>query len=94
MRVSGASLAEFKGGSVMNQVCESKAAGVRVSPGSRSSVQALSARLVKAADTLLLWRKRARDRRLLAELDDRLLGDIGISRGDAIYEMDKPFWRR
>jgi uncharacterized protein YjiS (DUF1127 family) len=49
--------------------------------------------LAKLVDTVILWHRRARDRQLLAELDDRLLGDMGISRGDAIHEGDKPFWR-
>ena len=31
-------------------------------------------------------------RRLLAEMDDRLLADIGVSRGDAATEASRPFW--
>jgi len=38
------------------------------------------------------WR-RWRSRRHLAELDDRTLKDIGITRADAEYELNKPFWR-
>ncbi|MBS0518252.1 MAG: DUF1127 domain-containing protein [Proteobacteria bacterium] len=33
-----------------------------------------------------------RSRRQLAELDDRLLRDIGIDRGRARFEADKGFW--
>jgi uncharacterized protein YjiS (DUF1127 family) len=33
-----------------------------------------------------------RSRRQLAELDDRLLRDIGIDRGRARYEAGKGFW--
>lgn len=40
-----------------------------------------------------LWRERARQRRALAQLDDRLLRDIGIDRTAAMEEVDKPFWR-
>ncbi len=39
-----------------------------------------------------LWRDRARQRRRLLELDDRLLSDIGVTRSDALREADKPFW--
>ena len=39
-----------------------------------------------------LWRDRARQRRRLLELDDRLLRDIGITRSDAVREYEKPFW--
>jgi uncharacterized protein YjiS (DUF1127 family) len=33
-----------------------------------------------------------RSRRQLAELDDRLLRDIGLDRGNARYEAGKGFW--
>lgn len=39
------------------------------------------------------WRARARQRRALAELDDRLLKDVGIERGAAAQEARKPFWK-
>jgi uncharacterized protein YjiS (DUF1127 family) len=38
------------------------------------------------------WRDRARQRRQLASLDDRMLADLGISRCDVMRECDKPFW--
>ena len=34
----------------------------------------------------------SRSRRQLAELDDRLLRDIGLDRGKARYEAGKGFW--
>jgi uncharacterized protein YjiS (DUF1127 family) len=37
--------------------------------------------------------ERARTRRLLAQLDDRQLSDLGISHAERINELDKPFWR-
>jgi uncharacterized protein YjiS (DUF1127 family) len=39
------------------------------------------------------WRRRARDRAELAALDDRMLADIGISRTEAEFLANKPFWR-
>jgi uncharacterized protein YjiS (DUF1127 family) len=36
---------------------------------------------------------RRRQRRALAELDDRLLRDIGVTRYDVAREASKPFWR-
>jgi uncharacterized protein YjiS (DUF1127 family) len=42
--------------------------------------------------TLLDWQERARQRRRLSELDDRLLKDIGLSRADVAREVEKPFW--
>lgn len=42
---------------------------------------------------LRMWRQRAEERRALAALDDRLLADIGVTRGDAERECAQPFWR-
>jgi uncharacterized protein YjiS (DUF1127 family) len=39
------------------------------------------------------WAERARQRRALATLDDRMLGDIRVTRVDAARECEKPFWR-
>jgi uncharacterized protein YjiS (DUF1127 family) len=38
------------------------------------------------------WFDRSRQRRALAELDDRLLRDIGLTRAQAEREAAKPFW--
>lgn len=45
-----------------------------------------------AATRVLGWQDRARSRRQLADLDDRLLRDIGLSRADVSRETTKPFW--
>ena len=39
------------------------------------------------------WRQRHRSRCDLAQLDDRMLRDIGINRVDVWREVNKPFWR-
>ena len=39
------------------------------------------------------WNERSRQRQALAELDDHLLKDIGISRPAAAVEASQPFWR-
>lgn len=41
---------------------------------------------------LATWGERLKHRTALAEMDDRLLQDIGVSRTDALVEADKPFW--
>lgn len=43
----------------------------------------------RIAETLALWHFRARSRRELEQLDDRLLRDAGVDRAEA----NKPFWR-
>lgn len=40
-----------------------------------------------------VWIERSRQRHALADLDDRLLDDIGITRFEAAWEIAKPFWR-
>ena len=50
-------------------------------------------------ETLAMWAlpirvvlERHRQRRALAELDDRLLDDIGITRSRALIEANRPLW--
>ena len=40
------------------------------------------------------WRKRARDRRELAQIDARSLREAGIDPGVADFEAAQPFWRK
>lgn len=47
----------------------------------------------RALETLRVWTKRRRDRRLLAQLSARELHDVGLSWSDIVYEAEKPFWR-
>lgn len=57
------------------------------------ALRTLEAALQQAADATWVWRDRARTRRQLEMLDDRLLRDIGITRLQARSEAEKPFWR-
>jgi uncharacterized protein YjiS (DUF1127 family) len=42
---------------------------------------------------LRLWRERIRARNELAQLDMRMLADIGMSPADRDFLVNKPFWR-
>ncbi|HMJ43153.1 MAG TPA: DUF1127 domain-containing protein [Pseudolabrys sp.] len=44
--------------------------------------------------TIAIWVVRRRQRRALAQLDDHLLEDVGLSREQARREAGKPFWKR
>jgi len=44
-------------------------------------------------DQVFTWLDRARQRRHLGELDDRLLRDIGLNRADVENEVSRPFWQ-
>ena len=46
----------------------------------------------RALSAVFGWMERARSRRQLAELDDRMLADIGVDRAAAHAEADRPFW--
>lgn len=46
-----------------------------------------------ALEVLRTWQARAEQRRHLAELDDRMLADIGVGWAEAGHEAAKPFWR-
>jgi uncharacterized protein YjiS (DUF1127 family) len=52
-----------------------------------------SRRRADPTETLRLWIRRSRSRRSLAELNDHDLADIGLSRAQAHFESERPFWR-
>ena len=39
------------------------------------------------------YRKVAYQRKMLAQMSDHMLKDIGITRADALNEANKPFWK-
>jgi uncharacterized protein YjiS (DUF1127 family) len=59
----------------------------------RRRVNNLGLWLWRAADLLLTWHERARQRRQLLTLNDHMLRDIGLTRADVLAESSKPFWR-
>ncbi len=46
----------------------------------------------QAFETVLVWQERASQRRALAQLDARMLKDVGLSRAEVDLELRKPFW--
>ncbi|WP_119460806.1 DUF1127 domain-containing protein [Rhodospirillaceae bacterium SYSU D60014] len=60
-------------------------------PHSSTHVPSTIAR--RAIDLVLAWRENARQRRVLAALDERMLKDIGLNRLEVVREVRKPFWR-
>ena len=48
--------------------------------------------VVVGVEALITRAELRRSRRQLADLDDRLLRDIGLDRGKAHYEASKGFW--
>jgi uncharacterized protein YjiS (DUF1127 family) len=56
------------------------------------SFSQISSIAVRVFNHLLLCAERASQRRILSELDDNLLKDIGLTRHDAFVESVRPFW--
>ncbi|APC16649.1 hypothetical protein BLL42_13275 [Pseudomonas frederiksbergensis] len=69
----------------MNQLLD-----VPLPPTRKPSLLKFMARLIAATGRSMV---RARTRRLLAQLNEQQLSDIGISHSDRLAELDKPFWR-
>jgi uncharacterized protein YjiS (DUF1127 family) len=53
-----------------------------------------SAWLAALVDGMFAWQERRRSLRLLQQLDDRMLRDMGLSRADVERECGKSLWRR
>ena len=58
-----------------------------------NAVQALGDAAHHLVGTVREWRRRIRERGELSALDDRMLKDIGLTRADAEFLSNKPFWR-
>ncbi len=62
-------------------------------PNAASFGEILPEAAARAVRTLLTWQERDRQRRALAQLDARMLKDVGLSRAEVELELRKPFWR-
>jgi len=73
----------------------------KIEPGNASVIRSefggLSGNMVKllvsGVATMMVWYERSRQRRHLAQLDERMLRDIGLSRGDVEHEIQKRPWQ-
>ncbi len=54
----------------------------------------LMATVSAAGQLVATWRRRARERRELVNLDHRTIRDLGLSPSEIQFEANKPFWRR
>ena len=49
--------------------------------------------VARILDVVAAWHDRRLQRRTLAGLSDYQLHDMGLSRSQVFYEIEKPFWR-
>ena len=59
-----------------------------------SVVRSVEGAAATVSKTLKTWSARVEDRRQLAQMNDRLLADIGLSRSDIAIEVNKFFWQK
>ncbi len=62
-------------------------------PASNLTSTPLSHKVLQLAGLVSLWQSRVRQRKALAELDERLLRDVDITPTQVLEESNKPFWR-
>ncbi|KZB68283.1 hypothetical protein AUP42_12605 [Thalassospira lucentensis] len=55
----------------------------------RSAVAGIA---VSVLERVRVWQESARNRRMLEQLDDHLLKDVGMTRSDLDRELSRPFW--
>jgi uncharacterized protein YjiS (DUF1127 family) len=67
---------------------------VEISAALYGMVQRIEAAAIKVRKTFAIWASRTEDRRHLAELDDHMLKDIGLTRAAVLGEFDKHFWQQ
>ena len=58
-----------------------------------SSKAPLAGTFTAVNQILETWRRRAQERRELANLDHRTIRDLGLSPSEIRFEANKPFWR-
>ncbi len=67
---------------------------VAISSAAYRAVDRIEGLYAIIAETLATWSMRSRNRQLLAQMDDRLLEDIGLSHSDVQAETAKYFWQQ
>jgi len=68
-------------------------ANISLHDTSQATLAGAVAAFAAVGEVVATWRRRARERRELANLDHRTLRDLGISPTDVQFEANKPFWR-
>lgn len=48
----------------------------------------------RAVNLVRTWARRSNDRRMLGQMNERMLSDIGLTRFDVNLETDKFFWQK
>ncbi len=65
-----------------------------ISEGLYGLVRRIEEASAKVSATFKIWAARSNDRRQLAQMNDRLLEDIGLTRSEVAPEINKYFWQK
>ncbi|MCP4492717.1 MAG: DUF1127 domain-containing protein [Gammaproteobacteria bacterium] len=65
-----------------------------ISEGLYGLIRRIEEASATVSTTLKTWAARSNDRRQLAQMNDRLLADIGLTRIDIAPEISKYFWQK
>lgn len=59
-----------------------------------SVVERVEGFVSKTGKLVRTWVRRSNERRMLAQMNEHMLNDIGLTRFDALQEVDKYFWQK
>lgn len=76
----------------MSRTLDQTAGTLPLRSGAPAGAGQLRSRIIGILRTMSRWVDRSNQRHALAELDDHLLRDVGLSRSAARREATKPFW--
>ncbi|MCP3689162.1 MAG: DUF1127 domain-containing protein [Gammaproteobacteria bacterium] len=65
-----------------------------ISEGLYGLVRRIEEASAQVSATFKTWSTRSNDRRQLAQMSDRLLEDIGLTRSEIVPEINKYFWQK
>ena len=57
-------------------------------------IERLEGLMTRTANVFRTWVRRSNERRSLAQMNERMLTDIGLTRFDVSLETDKYFWQK
>ena len=77
----------------MTTVTKTTALQDEISVVTYTFIQRVEALAHSAMSIISLWTRRHRGRLELAQMNEHMLADIGMTRAGVVAEIDKPFWR-
>ena len=64
-----------------------------ISAGTFSIIERVEGFAIAVGKVIQMWARRSKDRRMLAQMSEHLLEDIGVTRYEVSIEAGKYFWQ-